>query len=138
MPFKPPARYAIDTKVPAMVTRAEIETLIVKYGADSFAYGQDGVSVFIGFRLAERTLKFTLKLPDQRTHPKEHRSRWRALLLCIKAKLESVATGIESFDQAFMPHVVMPNGKTFSEYAMPALEEAYAKGKMPPLLTFQE
>src|SRR4029453_1820841 len=42
------------------------------------------------------------------------RQRWRALALCIKAKLESVESGIEEFEGAFMAQVVMPDGKTIS------------------------
>lgn len=120
-----------------MQTRGEIEQLLKKYGADSFAYGTEPTRVFIGFRCEARTLRFVLEMPDEKKEAGRHRSRWRALLLCIKAKLESVACGIESFDEAFMPHVVMPNGKTFAEYAMPALTKAYTDGKMPPLLSFE-
>lgn len=132
-----PARFALDTKVPAMQTRTEIEQLLKKYGADSFAYGTEPERVFIGFRCEGRMLRFVVQMPDEKKLAKQHRSRWRALHLCIKAKLESVACGIESFDEAFMPHVVMPNGKTFADYAMPALTKAYTEGKMPPLLSFE-
>ena len=32
--------------------------------------------------------------------------------------------------------VVMPNGQTMAEHALPFIKDAYATGKMPPLLSF--
>lgn len=130
-------RYAVDTKVPAMQTRGEIEALLRKYGADSFGYAQEMNRVSLGFRANGRMVRFAVVMPEEKTQPRHYRSRWRALLLCIKAKLESVATGIESFDEAFMPHVVMPDGKTVSQHALAGIKQAYETGKMPPLLSFE-
>jgi hypothetical protein len=62
------------------------------------------------------------------------RQRWRALCLSIKAKLESVESGIEEFESAFMAQVVMPDGKTISETITPMIEQAYKSGKMPNLM----
>lgn len=59
------------------------------------------------------------------------RSLWRALLICVKAKLESVESKIESFEEAFMAHVVLPDGKTASEWLAPQLALAYESGTMP-------
>jgi hypothetical protein len=50
-------------------------------------------------------------------------------VLSIKAKLEAVETGIESFEIAFMPYVVLPDGKTVAEHVLPAL----AKNQLPAL-----
>jgi hypothetical protein len=67
-------------------------------------------------------------------YDQEVRRRWRALGLVIKAKLESVESGIETFESAFMANIVMPDGKTFGKYAGPAIESAYSTGKVPLLL----
>ena len=40
------------------------------------------------------------------------RQRWRALNLAIKAKLEAVESGIVTFDQEFLAHIVGPSGQT--------------------------
>lgn len=139
-------RYAEKTKVPVDQTRREIEALIVRYGADKFGSvtGRDGAQVMFEMSGKEkgsgRLIRFSMTLivgDDTRTKA-EHRQRWRALLLCIKAKLESVAAGIESFDEAFMPHVVMPDGKTFAEHAKPFIEQAYLEAKMPPRLALTD
>jgi hypothetical protein len=51
------------------------------------------------------------------------------LALSIKAKLECVETEIESFETAFMPYVVLPDGKTVAEHVLPVLE----KNELPAL-----
>ena len=62
------------------------------------------------------------------------RSAWRALNLVIKAKLESVKAGIFTFEQEFLPHILLPNGQTVGEFMVPQIETAYQGGQMPPLL----
>ena len=64
----------------------------------------------------------------------EVRRRWRALALSIKAKLETVESGIAEFETEFMPYMVLPNGKTVAENILPEIERAYSTGKMPKLL----
>ena len=67
---------------------------------------------------------------------KDVRSRWRALALIIKAKLEAVESGVTMFEEEFLAHFVLPDGKTFGQHALPAIEQAYRDKKMPPLLGF--
>jgi hypothetical protein len=95
----------------------------------------------IGFQTKDRRIRFLLPLavPAKYTARQSEqfiRTRWRALLLSIKAKLEAVESGIESFDEAFLSHIVMPNGQTMAEHSLPYVREAYESGKMPPLLGF--
>jgi hypothetical protein len=115
--------YAVDTKVPVERSRQEIERVVQKYGANKFATAIDNQSriVVIEFAMRNRRLRFELHQPPD-THPQKLRSAWRALLLAIKAKLESVASGIETFDEAFLAHVVMPDGRRFGEIVIPQLE----------------
>jgi hypothetical protein len=134
--------FASKTKVPANQTRIEIERTLARYGATGFAYGSEIGRAMIGFQTKDRRIRFLLPLaPPSRMSEQQTdqfvRSRWRALLLSIKAKLEAVESGIESFDEAFMSHIVMPNGQTMAEHSLPYIKEAYSTGKMPPLLTFQ-
>jgi hypothetical protein len=136
------AKYANGTSVPADRSRSEIERTLTRFGADQFGYGTKSDSAVIVFRSSGRHIRFVLPLPSlkqcgsQTAFEKETRRRWRSMSMCIKAKLESVATGIETFEESFMAHVVLPNGMTLAEHAKPLIEQAYADGKMPPLLTF--
>lgn len=135
--------YAATTQVPLDRTRSEIERTLMRYGAKGFAYAMEPGRAMIGFQAAERRIRFVLPLiaPAKATTKQAEqlaRSRWRALLLSIKAKLEAVESGIETFDSAFMSHIVMPNGQTMAEHSLPYIKEAYSSGKMPPLLSFNE
>ncbi len=116
--------YAQDTKVPVDRTRAEIERIVQKYGANKFATAVDHQSrlVQIEFAMKGRRIRFELHQPPDK-HPQKVRSSWRALLLAIKAKLESVASGIETFEEAFLAHVVMSDGRRFGEIVIPQLED---------------
>lgn len=135
-------KYAEGTEVPADRSRSEIEKTLMRFGADQFGYGNKGDAAVIVFRAQGRHIRFVLPLPTSSKYSssasldRETRRRWRSLAMCIKAKLESVATGIETFEESFMAHVVLPNGMTLAEHAKPLIEQAYADGKMPPLLTF--
>lgn len=63
------------------------------------------------------------------------RQRGRALLLVIKAKLESIETGIETTEQAFLANVVLPGNATVHERIAPAIAAYYAGKKIDtPLL----
>lgn len=61
----------------------------------------------------------------------EERRRWRAQLLLIKAKLEMIATGETTAEREFMADMLMANGKTVAQAALPALAAMYRDGKMP-------
>lgn len=135
--------YAKETKVPVEQTRTEIERTLVRYGADRLAFMSEPGRAIIVFEAKARRLKFDLPLlvakaseneASRKTREQAVRSKWRALLLCIKAKLEAVESGIETFEEAFLAHVVMPDGKTVAEHAMPAIAGAYNGEPMQALL----
>lgn len=146
--------YAENTSVPIDRSKAEIERVLVRYGATGFMYGIRPEKAVIAFEANNRHVRFLLPMPDAeakefRTTPtgrsrkgdavnsafeQEICRRWRALALAIKAKLEAVETGITEFDEEFLAHIVMPNGKTVAESAIPAIDEAYRTGRAPALL----
>jgi hypothetical protein len=128
--------YAEQTKVPVEQTKTEIERTLVRYGADRFAYFTEAGKAVIVFEAKDRRLRFDLPLPsgEDDKAQKARRQKWRALLLCIKAKLESVASGIESFEEAFLAHVVLPDGNTVGNYVAPRIAEAYEGNKMIALM----
>jgi hypothetical protein len=148
-------RYAEGTSVSTEKSRGEIETILRRYGASGFLSGYDEDRAFIAFKMSDRQVKFFMGLPnpaDRRFTHTTHRNlkrppqdahreweqacrqQWRALSLVIKAKLEAVAAGITVFENEFMAHIVLPDGKTVAEHIRPALAQAYGTGKMPPLL----
>jgi len=150
------AMYAKSTTVSVERSRTEIERNLMKYNADGFAYGTSGRQAMIEFMMSERRVRFVLNLPDRNdkalrfshhrpprkrtlnqineAFQQEERRLWRALALCILAKLESIESGITTFDDEFMAHMVMPDGRLFGEHALPAIEATYAGGNVKPLL----
>ncbi len=148
------ATYASSTEVSPASSRAEIERTLVRYNASKFMYGWDERGAAVAFEMQSRRLRFILPLPPKddfqwsnhrpprRRTPEQIndaweqacRQRWRALALAIKAKLESVEAGIESFDEAFMGQIILPSGGTVAEWMVPQIEQAYTTGQMPPLL----
>lgn len=143
--------YAKGTKVSVENSRSELEKVLKRYGADVFSYGADDTRAVIQFRAQGKHVKFELHYPPlsdfrwtrtttrtsaQQGVAREQRVRelWRALVLVVKARLESVESGIESFEQAFLPYLQLPDGQTAGEFLLPQIETAYELGEMPSLL----
>lgn len=148
-------RYASQTSVSSDRTRAEIERTLVRYGATGFMYAWQDDHVVIAFTAHDRQIRFFLPMPDRNdrefTHTPERgqrrsedqieshyeravRSRWRALLLIIKAKLEAVESGIVTFEDEFLAHVVLADNSTVSDWIQPQIEKSYSTGQMPKML----
>jgi hypothetical protein len=146
--------YAQETSVPVERSKAEIERLITRYGASRFMTGHDADRAAVAFVIRGKTVQFILPLPkrdekrfwytphrlNKRTETEAFkeweqacRARWRALCLCIKAKLEAIDAGITTFEAEFLAHFVLPNGQTFGDYAIPLIEQAHQAGQMPQL-----
>lgn len=155
--------FAAGTKTSIATTEAQIKTMLQKHGADAFGMMEERDRAIIAFRLEGRHIQFRLPLPtakDERfTHyrvangrgpagnltPRTEeaarnlwvqacRERWRQLHLCIKAKLEAVAQDIETFDESFMPHIVMPDGETLGDKVLGEMQAQLAGKPMRPLL----
>ena len=145
--------YAETTNVAVEKSVAEIIALIKKGGAERIGQMEEPIGFAIQFFLNDRMLRFRIRWPQLaevpnrsgngpfRTEAKRReildqrkRQRARALLLVIKAKLESVESGVETFEEAFLANVVMPDGKTVGEHTLPSIESAYRDGRTPPLL----
>lgn len=151
-------KFAENTEVPVERSRAEIEGLIVRYGATSTAFFNSQSESMIAFEAKGRRVIFRLPLPDraqkdiacyrhstgkmvprtdvqvQAAWERACRQRWRALALVIKAKLEAVECGISLFEDEFLANIVMPDGKTVSDHVRPRIAAAYESGSMQPLL----
>lgn len=151
--------YAESTTVSADRSRAEIEKTLARYGADSFIYGWDRDRAIVGFVARGKQVRFQLPMPDRQAKEFTHtpgrglkrtpaqaeeafeqavRQRWRALALVIKAKLEAVESGIVTFEQEFLAHVMLPNGGTVGDWVLPQVDSAYATGEMPALLPAEQ
>ena len=130
--------YAEKTTVAPEKSRLEIENLLNKHGATGFGYVSRETEASVAFEMKDRSIRFKVSWAHSYTgHParvaaaadQRKRQRWRALLLCIKAKLETVESGIETFEEAFLAHVVIPgSGLTVYEQTHAQIKDAYIAG----------
>ena len=148
-------RYAEKTTVSSDKSCNEIEQILARYGAEEFIYAGTRSAATIAFKIEGRPFRFILPMPDYNAREFTHtpskstrrqpearlkeyeqavRQRWRALALCIKAKLEAAAVGIVTLDQEFLAHMVLPGGRTIGDTIIPQLEHAIETGEMPKLL----
>lgn len=148
--------YAKGTSVPVERSLAAIQRRLEAQGCECFGhmieqaptpragvtFRLDGLNFLLVLPLPGRTdteIRYTPAGKDrtaaQVDHElaKEHRRRYRALDLVIKAKLEAVATGISTLQREFMADLMLPTGKTIWQHHGAALE-ALAGSPHVPLL----
>ena len=146
-------RYAFDTRVPISRSKSDIDQLLTRYDCDAIAmfWDQAALRLAVQFRYDGRVIRFDRHVPgpdddevrftptgmersdeaQRRAMEQIQRSIWRGLVLCIKAKFESIRSGIESADEAFLAQTVLADGSTVSQRALPAVAENYRTGQMP-------
>ena len=127
--------YARNTEVSPERSRAEIERLLMRFGADMFAYMTDreGGKSHVAFTFHGLRVRVTVDLPDrasvsrtpkgrikkanrvEKDWEQEIKRRWRSLTLLVKSKLVAVADGVATFEQEFLPYIVWGDGKTTAE-----------------------
>lgn len=145
--------YAKETSVSPEKSRMEIEQTLKRYKASQFAYATSDQKATIMFVMNDRQIRFDVPFmpieyfsKDKRgfirwqmsakinAREQDIRQRWRALALSIKGRLEAIESGIETFEIAFLAHIVLPNGQTYGQFAVPQIEKVYEHKQMPPLL----
>lgn len=154
--------FAAGTSVAVEKTRAELDRLLSKHGAQQRIMGTDDVAgvAFAAFTLDRRQIRVRAPLPKReqvaaaaqltrgwyikgdakqaewiaKELEQRQRSRWRALLLLTKAKLEAVELGISTIDREFLADIALPDGRNVHQALAADLEKAYLTGTMPPLL----
>lgn len=121
-------RYASGTTVSVERSIGELRTIMTRYGVKEIGILTTATAVDVLFTLKGRNIKISIALPrreetqrdaagrpmrfSKERYEKAVRQRWRALLLLVKARLEAIELGIETVEQAFMPYLLLPDGKT--------------------------
>ena len=146
--------YAQNTEVSTDKSKTELKKVIYRFGASNYQFAESDEKAMVQFVKDNRMIRFMLhflppdsqmfvKTPTGRSrkknaafeeYEKETRRRWRALILCIKAKFETVESGIATFEEEFLAHIVLPNNETVATEMIPMITEAYKTKKMPKLL----
>ncbi|MDZ7895357.1 MAG: hypothetical protein U5M50_10590 [Sphingobium sp.] len=142
--------YAEETKIELEASIGQIVALLRKAGANRVGQTQEPERIVIYFALADRQMKFVVPLVTEYGGPESHgngrpvdqakwieqknRQKGRALFLVIKAKLESVESGVEAFEEAFFANIVTADGRTVYERTREDLALEYTSGKVRPLM----
>jgi hypothetical protein len=148
--------YATSTSVSVEKSEGEIKALLRRYGADQIGTAESADKAMVTFSMRSRVIRFVLPLPDKaspafarspggkkvlspearlRSWEQACRSRWRALLLSVKAKLESVEIGISQFEEEFLAHIVDPaTNRTVGEDIVPQIAMRYQQKGSPVCL----
>jgi len=137
--------YAEATTVPFERSVSEIVGLLKRAGAAQIAQMDDDEFYTVQFKLGDRLIRFRLPLCTTYAGPAKggngklidaaariaqaNRSRARALMLVIKAKLESIESEIETLEQAFLANVVLADGTTVHERIAEPIALEYASGQ---------
>ena len=140
--------YAERTSVDVGRSRDEIERMLEKRGSTAFLSGTMNGNIFVAFELNNLKIRFEIPQPKPEEFAKTEsdkarsesaargeyeravKQRWRALLLSIKAKLVSIEENIETFEQAFLAHIVMNDGRTVGASIIPRLPEAVGQAEI--------
>ena len=125
--------YANKTIVPISRTKEQIEKELIKAGASGFAHAQKGNVAFLAFQVKNIGIKINIRLPSPpsrgatklsvKTYEQLCKTKWRCLLLVLKAKIESIESGIETFEEAFLSHIVLKDGVCVGEKVIPKIEQ---------------
>ena len=146
--------YARQTAVTSDRTIGQIQKLVERFGADTFAFAVNQKSGMVSFAYAGRVVRFEVSLPDaasdefgltptgaerssdaaRKLWEQACRSKWRSLYLLIKALLVAVEDGIIDFDRAFFHDIVMPDGRTVGQHLLPDVQKAITSRDRAPLL----
>lgn len=136
--------YAKGTTVTVQSSQMEISRTLNRYGIDSYTFGQTPGWAQVEFMHAGMPIRVRVELPAKppkqmgvntktgrqvdlwKAHEQQIKELWRALLLFIKAALESVELGIVSVDQAFMAFLVTADGRTLGERILPEYRQSLA------------
>lgn len=123
--------YAEGTTVPINTSRAELTSIMIKHGVLKFGWmwdsqtGTDQLMFEIGggqyrIDITKPTADdIYRKFPNHRdTEAKvdsEHRRRWRAAVLLLKAKMEFVDSGDTTLEREFLAYRLLPSGQTLEQ-----------------------
>jgi hypothetical protein len=154
--------YAARTPVSVEKTKMEIDGLLAKHGCASRGIMVDDDKGVASIGFIRGGLKYRLSVPlptpasvkkgadlprqwfrwDDARKSDWHkaqweqrcRTRWRSMLLLLKAKFEAVRMGVSDVEKEFMADLVLPSGDTVLVALGKNIHEALASGHMPTLM----
>ena len=145
--------YARNTSVSIDSSRAEVDRLLRRAGAQKCMSGWDDDSAFVAFVMDNVPVKLSIQMPKKEKFVQTEtgrqrkqssvnqaweqacRQRMREFCLLLKSKLVSVSIGLRSIEHEFYADICLPStGKTIFETQGDFINEAITSGKLQPLL----
>ena len=113
--------HGAGTRVEVHRSRNELERVLQKYGADDVLFVEADANASIQFAMHGRRVQLALPLPNpgdshfthtpsgkprtataqERAYEQALREHWRSLIVAVRGKLQSVESGISTFEQEF-------------------------------------
>ncbi len=120
-------KYAEGSTVPVPQSRDELKALLRKYEAVGLVLSESDTQLMIAFEMQAKKIRMLFPLPARDTfqptakisahqwYRRATMQRWRAIILIVKAKLESIEVGAADFTQEFLAYTVMDDDRTVGE-----------------------
>ena len=139
--IKPTYRNYSSTTIRSENTQADISKELAKFGIHSVQHTNvpEGFSVAFQAEVeeVEKPVTIRIDIPWDMNKDKEDylgwkdkRVKYRVLFYYIKALLTAWDNGLKAFTDIFMPHIVLPGGRTVSQDLLPQYKMAVESGEM--------
>jgi len=130
------ARYAAGTAVPVLRSEQEIKRILQRYKADRIGIMSEPGKATIYFSVKGRDVQMPIPIPkagdllpgqkwakwSTTAAEAEERRRWRVMVITLKSMLEAIDSGVTTFDQIFLAHLVLPGtNSTVGDAIVPKL-----------------
>jgi hypothetical protein len=132
--------YAKGTTVSVERSRAEIDTLLGKYGATQRGIQTSETAAQVAFVIEGKKYRIDVPLPelrefrgDARKCEQGCRERWRCVVLLLKSKLQLVQLKMSTVEREFLADMVLPNGRTAGQELGDYMAKLLAEGYTSPL-----
>jgi hypothetical protein len=139
--IKPSYKAYSGTNIRPEKTQADISRELIKYGIESIQHTQIERGFSVAFQAvvegSDKPLTIRIDMPYDRSADHEdrvgwveHRRLYRALYWYIKSMLEAWDSGVKTFAEVFLSHLVLPGGRTVIQDLLPKYALALESGKM--------
>ncbi len=149
--IKPSYQNYSGTTVRVENTQAAITKELARYEVYMVQHTQTDKVFSVAFQVAVEDVKkpvtVRIDVPYNRDEDqednfgwKQQRVRYRALFYYVKSLMNAWDNGLKTFTEIFLPHIVLPGGRTVVQDLMPKYKMAIETGQMEevPLLPGQE
>ena len=139
--IKPSYKNYSGTVIRPENTQAELSKELRRYGIEMVQHTQTDRVFSIAFQVQvqeqKRPLTVRIDVPYDRTKDAEDKFGWklqrikyRALFYYVKSLLIAWDDGLKTFAEIFLPHIVLPGGRTVAQDLMPKYTMAIDSGQM--------